>query len=91
MEKKLQHYLPVLGVAVNIHDITYPCPGLTECIGSVEICVLLLLAETAMLCDILSLGVRALLIWGFGLGPKHFYFMLILDGFLQYFGDTRIL
>ena len=42
-----------------------------ERIGSVEICVLLLLAETAMLCDILSLGVRALLIWGFGLGPKQ--------------------
>ena len=80
----------MLGVAVNIHDITYP-GGLTERIGSVEICVLLLLAETAMLCDILSLGVHALLIWGFGLGPKHFNFMLILDGFLQYFGDTRIL
>ena len=45
MEKKLQHYLPVLGVAVNIHDITYPCPGLTERIGSVGICVLLLLLQ----------------------------------------------
>ena len=28
---------------------------------------------------------------GFCLDPKHFTFMLILDGFLQYFGSTRIL
>ena len=81
----------MLGVAVNINDITYPCPGLTERIGSVGICVLLLLADTAMLFDILFLGVRALLIWGFGLVPKHFNFMLILDGFLKYFVNTQIL
>ena len=47
--KKLQHYLTVLGVAVNIHDITYPCQGLPESIGSVEICVLLLLLQCSVL------------------------------------------